>query len=302
MMKLESWQDLFKFNKELMDDDYNPKQAYVIKAKLKSADGKQEWSDTLKKGEAADNGDAKIANELKIKNNLSELDSTVGFKNDGSFTSELTYDVSKQANVNGLKLRNDCTGKFYDVDNAPLDLKFGIELKNRTTNLRLLLGLNRIVENQLTYALNRNLTVGLETGADLTNFKRLVYNFGVVYEPANNCLVGLKHESLDKDNINPGKFLFYFYHRISAINTLGSQLVYDYPKKNITGIIGATHKFSDADQLKAKLTNEGALSLVYKYRCCKLLQTSLTTSVNLKDVVSGKGPAQQYGVALDLSL
>lgn len=39
MPKLESWADLFKFNKELLDDDYNPGQALVAKLKNKSNDG-----------------------------------------------------------------------------------------------------------------------------------------------------------------------------------------------------------------------------------------------------------------------
>jgi len=39
MLKLESWGDVFKFNKELQEDDYNPGQALVVKLKTKSADG-----------------------------------------------------------------------------------------------------------------------------------------------------------------------------------------------------------------------------------------------------------------------
>ncbi len=39
MLKLEGFADLFKFNKELLEDDYNPGQALVVKAKNKSADG-----------------------------------------------------------------------------------------------------------------------------------------------------------------------------------------------------------------------------------------------------------------------
>jgi len=39
MSKLENWGDLFKFNKELLDDDFNAGQKFVIKAKRKSDDG-----------------------------------------------------------------------------------------------------------------------------------------------------------------------------------------------------------------------------------------------------------------------
>jgi hypothetical protein len=39
MLRLEPWVDFFKFNKELLDDDYNKDQAFVAKGKSKSADG-----------------------------------------------------------------------------------------------------------------------------------------------------------------------------------------------------------------------------------------------------------------------
>lgn len=38
-MKLENWGDLFKYSKELLDDDYNHGQALVVKTKSKGDDG-----------------------------------------------------------------------------------------------------------------------------------------------------------------------------------------------------------------------------------------------------------------------
>ena len=37
-MKVESWGDLFKYNKELMEDDYNHGQGLIIKTKSKATD------------------------------------------------------------------------------------------------------------------------------------------------------------------------------------------------------------------------------------------------------------------------
>jgi len=38
MSKLENWTDLFKYNKELLEDDYNQGQGVVIKTKSKASD------------------------------------------------------------------------------------------------------------------------------------------------------------------------------------------------------------------------------------------------------------------------
>jgi len=39
MLKLEPWIDFWKFNKELLEDDYNKDQSLVAKSKYKSSDG-----------------------------------------------------------------------------------------------------------------------------------------------------------------------------------------------------------------------------------------------------------------------
>lgn len=38
-LKFENWGDLFKFNKQLLDDDYNRDQSLVVKANTRSLDG-----------------------------------------------------------------------------------------------------------------------------------------------------------------------------------------------------------------------------------------------------------------------
>jgi len=39
MLRLENWGDLFKYNKELLEDDFNPGQSLVVKSKTRSIDG-----------------------------------------------------------------------------------------------------------------------------------------------------------------------------------------------------------------------------------------------------------------------
>jgi len=41
MLRLENWGDMFKWNKEILDDDFNAGQFLIAKGKKKTADG--EW-------------------------------------------------------------------------------------------------------------------------------------------------------------------------------------------------------------------------------------------------------------------
>jgi hypothetical protein len=63
MLKFEAWRDLFKFNKVLLDDDYNHGQALVGKLKSVSDDKAVESNTTLKQGVASSNGESKLAFE-----------------------------------------------------------------------------------------------------------------------------------------------------------------------------------------------------------------------------------------------
>lgn len=39
MLRLENWGDLFKYNRELLEDDFNKDQSLVVKSKTRSIDG-----------------------------------------------------------------------------------------------------------------------------------------------------------------------------------------------------------------------------------------------------------------------
>jgi hypothetical protein len=71
------------------------------------------------------------------------------------------------------------------------------------------------------------------------------YNVGMVYEPAEKNYIGIKHESLDKDQITAGKFFFYFFHAASARNTVGSEFTLNWASKVMEARFGLSHKFDD---------------------------------------------------------
>ena len=64
MSKFEDFNDLFNFNREVMEDDFNDGQLYVVKHKKKV--GSTEFATTVKVADAKD-GNSKLAVEEKIK-------------------------------------------------------------------------------------------------------------------------------------------------------------------------------------------------------------------------------------------
>ena len=99
MPSLVNWIDFSKFNKELMDDDYNHGQSFVTKVKMTSSDGKsvslnsfnhlQECTDTLKRSVAKPDGSASLGVEAKFKATLNQNVHEATIKNSG----EVIYDL-----------------------------------------------------------------------------------------------------------------------------------------------------------------------------------------------------------------
>ena len=105
MLRLENWGDLFKYNKELLEDDFNPGQSLVVKSKTRSIDGTsvkliinllkkrlQELGVTYKQGVPDSNNDAKIALETKFKSVIGGNVHEGTIKQDGSLIYDLKCD------------------------------------------------------------------------------------------------------------------------------------------------------------------------------------------------------------------
>jgi hypothetical protein len=103
-MNFEKWDDLFSFNRKLMEDDYNDGQNLVVKDKRKA--GPHELATSLKLGEA-ENGSQKLALEEKLKYSFTDMEGLNGeikLKNSGAISSEARMDFVRR--FNGLENTN----------------------------------------------------------------------------------------------------------------------------------------------------------------------------------------------------
>jgi hypothetical protein len=104
MPKFVEYRDIFKFNKELLEDDYNPGQALVNKTKhTDPASTGLEVSTTTKVGFPDSNDQSKLAFELKVKaDERADTKAEVVYKNDGSVSCEVKHDLAKHTGCDGL--------------------------------------------------------------------------------------------------------------------------------------------------------------------------------------------------------
>lgn len=78
-----------------------------------------------------------------------------------------------------------------------------------------------------------------------------------------------------------GKFLFYFHHYATAIQTVGTQFSFNYPEKAVEAKLGYSHKFTDDTSAKFMVNHNGFVDVALKHRFGKTLTGGLITSFAL---------------------
>jgi len=168
-------------------------------------------------------------------------------KQDGSGTYEVKSDYLETiSGVKGLAFGFKGAA-FAEPSKEEPSGQAGIVLENDKLKFKSLTNvLTFSTETTLTYKCCKTNLFGFNIVIDPKTQKLTAYNFGAVWEPADKCMIGVKHESTkDVKELAYGKFLFMMYHAATDKHTFGSEFSYDYPTKAVTARLGVTTKLSD---------------------------------------------------------
>jgi hypothetical protein len=93
------------------------------------------------------------------------------------------------------------------------DFKVGLDYGDTSLRAKLLTNLRSVItEADISYLVQSDLILGANLIIDPQIQSVTKYDFGISWTPALNQLVGLKHESLNKNNFELGKFVLMFHH------------------------------------------------------------------------------------------
>ncbi len=185
-----------------------------------------------------------------------------------------------------------------------LETKVGFDFSNNKTKFKWQVNpRNYLSEFTFAYRHSARWLVGSNLTFDAKKNKFPTYHAGVVFEPSDNALIGVKHESVNKDKVELGKFFLYYFHRASLANSVGSEFSFDYQKKLVEAKLGLSHKFDDSTTGKIKVNNNGTVDALLKHKLSEVVTTSVVTSVNVKDFANGKSKSPlPLGISFDLKL
>lgn len=180
-------------------------------------------------------------------------------------------------------------------------IKAGIDFSNAQLKTKTLINLRTLdVEENLTYLARSNFILGWNVlfNSRISNLEK--YDFGFSWEPAKDVFVALKHESLNKEHLQLGKFFLLFHHIASSAQTVGTEFALDYQKRALEARLGFSHRFNEDSQAKFKVNHHGYLDAVFKHRVSTATTLGLTTGFNLKSVViEQKGKNLPFGLSFD---
>jgi len=287
-MNFEKYDDLFSFNRCLMEDDYNDGQFLTLKDKRKA--GKQELATTVKVSEAKD-GKHKLVLEEKLKFALEEFGGLSGefkLKNNGSCTVEKRFDFIRR--YNGLQNTN----LYLQAESANGGFKpmnFGVEHNDASLRSKATVSTDRAQPNlqfNATYRSCANTTLGAMLQGSLLDIH-------------NNSTVGLGYASFFKETglqwgasfsasvvkqvLANQKYAFFFLHTAGA-NTVGSKIDYNHADKKWAAQLGLQLKQED-HTWKARIHDSGLLRLALQWQLHSVAKATLNTSVQLRDVPAG---------------
>lgn len=156
----------------------------------------------------------------------------------------------------------------------------------------------RMAEISLTHGhdICGQMSLGHNVAFDAKAMKLAKNSHAINWSPAEKTWIIVKHDSVE-DVMKPGKFTVQSGHK-----NIGAEWSFDWASKAMTARLGMTHKHSDEWSSKAKVDQKGHLDVASKWKVSAQLTANVRSSVELKDLASGKTSAAPVGFAFDLKL
>ena len=318
MTDFDSWDDLFKWNRSLMEDDWNDGQHLVIKDKRKLLKN-HEISTTAKVAEAKDNKH-KLALEQKWKGSMEEFggnDFEAKIKNNGTLTWEMKNNllgvstffsffgstVFLQDNVDGLQ-----GAKVHvkgTIDNGAMkDHQAGIKFDNDTAKVSALLSVEKSPSLFFVGTFRcpvSGRTIGVNYGGELakpTNASTLAFALAGCFKET-GMQYGFNWSSkIAAGAFKGGLYNFHFNNKANG-NNVGAHVSYDQDAKKWASCLGLSLDNGD-HTWKMRFHDSGIMRLALQWQMHRVAKATLNTNVQLRDIPSGSISSLPLNLALEL--
>lgn len=301
MATFESFDDLFSFNRCLMEDDWNDGQFLTVKDK-RTANG-FDITSTAKVAEAS-GGKQKFVLEQKAKGHLKDFgghDVEFKLKNSGLAQWEFKHHVLGQFDEALKPAKLHCKG---DVNNGTFtNMWSGIDFCNDRLKVRNLFtySWSPKIEAHATYRCSCDrFTFGAKfEGAALEPAKQSKLALAVAghFEKKMQYGIGWNTNIADK-KLSGNVYNFYLNNQINQ-STVGVHMEYNQDAKKWTSKLGYQHKLDD-HTWRMRFHDNGLMKLALHWQLHKVCKASVNTYANLKDLANGSVDTLPFNFGLEV--
>lgn len=299
-MGLEHWADMFRFNKELLDDDFTMDQNLTMKVKSKSTDGKSEGQITYKQSKPnKENGTCKQAMESKLKSDLGCC-KVEGVLKESGFVSGEMKEAIKQ--VKGLTLVGFFSATTGETNNN-LEARPGVEFAHEKVKAKLNVDLTKKGLTELNAGVKAmpELFFGANVVFDPRVSRVTKYDAGYILHPAENLTVSSRHESTDAKEYNIGKIIGLMQHKADANNTLGADFTYLWKEKKLSSRFGVKHTFTSDTTGKLRIDQDGKLAAALRTKLGSSSTLIVNGQIDVKDMKATNSAPLPLGFGLEFN-
>lgn len=300
MSKFDSWEDLFKFSTDVLENDYVYDKNYTVKVKTKSQDGTGEYSVKFDQGKPSEDGESKNATELKQKISQDFYKSENKFKSGGKVSSETEFYL--------CKLNDQLKGWSYHfnadlVSGATLDKAiFSSALSYKQDNLEAKIscdhGRSGLIDSEFSFKPNESsdIIVGGETTFDYKKTNLTRYAFGFLGRLNENFSYGLKNTGEEGQKF--GNFNFYTLQKVNPTTEVATDIAYSLNDKSLSATAGFSHNHH-GNTFKGKVNSDGLLALSWKHHFGKGTSITLSSAIDMADKTLLMSNPHPFGICLE---
>ena len=301
MSKFTFWGDLYKFAKDVLDEDYHFDKNYQLKTKTKSQDGNAEYS--AKFIQTKPNAEGESTNTFEVKqvyeHNHSIWETKI--KNGGKVDCETTIDLGKISSSmkgwNYILNSNLVSGQTIDRSS------FFSSLKYTQSDLIIKVKCDHNAKGKVDTEFafkpreDSHIILGGETTFDYKESNMDKYSFGFLGRINESLSWGLRNWSSDGKHF--GNFELHLLQSVNASTDVATHVKYSYDTKELDAQAGFSHSDGGDTTWKGKINSNGLFAMAWKYKVGASATLTLSSGLDLGNKNILHSNPHPFGIGLE---
>jgi hypothetical protein len=301
MSKFTFWGDLYKFAKDVLDEDYHYDKNYQLKTKTKSQDGNAEYSAKIIQTKPDASGESTNTFEVKqvYEHNFSKWETKI--KNGGKVDSETTVDLGKindsMKGWNYILNANLVSGQTLDKSSFFSSLKY--TQSDLIAKIKCDHNAKGKVDTELAYKPREDshIIFGGEATFDYKESNLDKYSVGFLGRLNESLSWGLHNWSSDGKHF--GNFELHSLQSVNASTDVATHVKYSYDTKVLAAQAGFSHSDGGDTTWKGKINSDGLFAMAWKHKVGANATLTLSSGLDLGDKSILHSNPHPFGIGLE---